>query len=57
MGTPLPSHRSISIVADGRLGGCDRAHWPFVREKVVVRSRYGVLRISGDCGRPVQPEG
>jgi hypothetical protein len=29
-GTPLACHRSISIVADGRLDVCDGAHWAFV---------------------------
>jgi hypothetical protein len=33
-GTPLPCHRSISIVADGRFGVCDGAHWAFVMKKV-----------------------
>ena len=33
-GTPRPCYRSISIVADGRLGVCDGAHWAFVMKKV-----------------------
>jgi hypothetical protein len=32
-GTPLSCHRSISIVADGRLEVCDGAHWAFVMKK------------------------
>jgi hypothetical protein len=35
-GTPRPCYRSISIVADGRLGVCDGAHWAFVMKKVRV---------------------
>jgi hypothetical protein len=32
-GTPQCCHRSISIVADGRLDVCDGAHWAFVMKK------------------------
>jgi len=32
-GTPLSCHRSITIVADGRLEVCDGAHWAFVMKK------------------------
>ena len=28
------THRSISIVGDGRLDVCDGAHWAFVMKKV-----------------------
>jgi hypothetical protein len=33
MGTPLSCHRSIAIVADGRLEVCDDAHRIFVMER------------------------
>ncbi len=38
-GTPLPCDRSMSIVADGRLGVCDGTHRAFVMKKGVVRLR------------------
>ena len=53
-GTPRPGYRSISIVADGRLGVCDGAHWAFVMKKEMRHFR-GTSR---DCNNneAAQPE-
>ena len=40
--TSALTHRSISIVADGRFDVCDGAHGIFVMKDVEVRSRWSV---------------